>query len=453
VIERAQLTTPPDARVVLDRLGYAVMLVLPDGEIVSMTDTVAGILGYPGDQVVGMNATDIVHPHDLHLLVEARDHVVAQPGPYAPLGCRFRDAAGNWAPVEFVTLGVDQHRPECFVIAFRSQAERLMLDEPGRLLAEGFPLPEVLHAVANAMGAGVVGLPATLLWERHDGRFCSAVHSQQAAAIGDAVDEVLLDSEELHLWDANLEPHSAVSTFRAEQLPAGVADRAAELGIPGGWAAPIGPGSGVPTGMVLLWGPGRGPRLKPAATARLSSLRQLAQLAFDRERYEQQLLHAAAHDPLTGLMNRARFFGVLERQTRRSAVAVLYVDLDLFKPVNDRYGHLVGDEVLVEVARRIEDVVRPTDVVARLGGDEFAVLCTDGPGEEILRRIAGRLLDALRVPVGTSAGPITVGASVGMASAPAQVDADRVVEAADNAVHQVKLAGRGQALLATPAQP
>lgn len=440
------MNAPSDSWI-LARLGYAVMSVRPDGEIVTMSPEVTSIVGYEAAETIGRNAIDLVHPQDLSLLVEARDYVVKEAGPYVPLTCRFRNSMGDWVWVEFCTVGVTSSAPDCFVIAFRSQDERLAVDESMRLLTEGYPLPDILLATTEAMAVGLSGLPTTLLWDRHDGRFCSAWHSRDAQAIGDVMDDLLLDSEDPAFWDGHLGPHVDAMTFRVDQLPPALTAVAAEHGIPGGWAAPIGPGTGMPTGVILLWGPGTGPELRPASRTRLERLRKVAQLAFDRERYEQQLLHAAAHDPLTGLINRARFFGVLERQTHRSPVAVIYVDLDLFKPVNDEFGHLVGDELLVEVARRIEDVVRPTDVVARLGGDEFAVLCTDAPGEDVLRRIGERLIEALRQPVRTTAGVITIGASVGMAMADAKIAPDTVIEAADRAVLEVKRTGRGAALL------
>ena len=89
---------------------------------------------------------------------------------------------------------------------------------------------------------------------------------------------------------------------------------------------------------------------------------------------KRELRWAAAHDPLTGLANRAEFARRLDRCASDDLV-LLYIDLDDFKPINDMYGHHVGDRVLVEVGRRIAAVIGPGDIVGRLGGDEFAVVC------------------------------------------------------------------------------
>ncbi|RFU20834.1 putative bifunctional diguanylate cyclase/phosphodiesterase [Geodermatophilus marinus] len=177
----------------------------------------------------------------------------------------------------------------------------------------------------------------------------------------------------------------------------------------------------------------------------------------DRKRAEAALAHQAFHDPLTGLANRALFTDRVEQALRRrrrssSAPAVVFVDLDRFKAVNDTLGHAAGDALLVEVAGRLRGAVRAGDTVARLGGDEFAVLAelTSGaPGEA--EAAAGRVLEALRHPAVVAGHQVPVSASVGVVVAADGADADSLVRDADTAMYEAKVAGRGRLALFDPA--
>src|SRR5581483_7024942 len=123
----------------------------------------------------------------------------------------------------------------------------------------------------------------------------------------------------------------------------------------------------------------------------------------ERKAFEEQLAHQAFHDPVTDLANRALFadrVGHALRSTVRkgSLIAVMFIDLDDFKTVNDSLGHQAGDAVLSEVARRLERVIRPADTVARFGGDEFAILLDGVTDSDEAAMIGDRLLAALEAP-------------------------------------------------------
>jgi len=173
---------------------------------------------------------------------------------------------------------------------------------------------------------------------------------------------------------------------------------------------------------------------------------------------EQRLLRQALHDPLTGLPNRAFFIQELERtlarQKRRleNRFAVLFIDLNHFKPVNDRFGHCAGDQVLAAVARRLESAVRPGDLVARLGGDEFTVLLDQVGQAEHAGRVAQRILEQFRQPFYVveqaqgAAEPhiVHISASIGIASLDTFYDlAEQVLHDADMAMYQAKSNGTG----------
>lgn len=178
-----------------------------------------------------------------------------------------------------------------------------------------------------------------------------------------------------------------------------------------------------------------------ALQAELLTLR--AQLDEARCR-EAQARRQASIDSLTRLCNRAAFVerlqSVLARgQASPSAVAVLYIDLDGFKAVNDRHGHAVGDELLRIVGERLTSCIRAGDAVARLGGDEFACLVERPRSDERIAEIARKIVDALCEPYGVGAGLLRVGASVGVASAPEDgADANALLERADAAMYRAK---------------
>jgi diguanylate cyclase (GGDEF)-like protein/PAS domain S-box-containing protein len=169
-----------------------------------------------------------------------------------------------------------------------------------------------------------------------------------------------------------------------------------------------------------------------------------------RKRQEARIRWRAEHDALTGLSNRAQFDAHLADAVRLArvdggAVAVLYVDLDGFKPVNDRLGHAMGDKVLRRAAKRMRAVVRSNDVVARLGGDEFAIIIPGLTNMDDSCRIAAKLVDSLAEPFTIGEATVTVGASVGVAMFPDHAqDADSLVAAADAAMYQAKQRGKGK---------
>ena len=169
----------------------------------------------------------------------------------------------------------------------------------------------------------------------------------------------------------------------------------------------------------------------------------------DARRLEGELRSAALHDSLTGLPNRALLLDRLEHSLHRdgASVAVLFVDLDQFKMVNDARGHTVGDELLVAVAARLRSAVHSADTVARFGGDEFVVVCEDVNDVRAFA-LAEALLETLERPVEVTGGQIHVTASIGVALSDTHVDgsptsgADELLRSADTAMYAAKSAGR-----------
>jgi diguanylate cyclase (GGDEF)-like protein/PAS domain S-box-containing protein len=176
----------------------------------------------------------------------------------------------------------------------------------------------------------------------------------------------------------------------------------------------------------------------------------------ERHALEAQLSHEALHDPLTGLANRFLFHDRLTHamaRTRRRAegVAMLFLDIDEFKDVNDTLGHQAGDLVLRTVAERISGVVRVSDTVARLGGDEFAVLIEDGVAAEPPTRLAERILAEVRRPISVRDTELVLGASVGVVLADTEAeDAEALVRDADIAMYAAKRSGKDRVAVFHP---
>ena len=168
----------------------------------------------------------------------------------------------------------------------------------------------------------------------------------------------------------------------------------------------------------------------------------------DRKRAEEQLLHDALHDALTELPNRTLFMDRLEHCLDRRArqhdyrCAVLFLDLDRFKMVNDSFGHAVGDRLLVQASQRLKSCLRPADTLARLGGDEFAILLDDVRGASNAVRVAQRIQQELEVPFQLEGREVYSTASIGIALSDAKSQPADVLRDADTAMYRAKSQGR-----------
>ena len=182
---------------------------------------------------------------------------------------------------------------------------------------------------------------------------------------------------------------------------------------------------------------------------------------FDRRKEElealladehRRLVHEARHDQLTGLVNRRAFLELVRQAsgTHRpdELVALMYMDLDGFKEVNDTHGHAFGDLVLQAVAERLSGLLRPTDTAGRLGGDEFVVLCGNvRGGEPTAVGVARRLCDTMALPIEVSGRPVSCPASIGLVCTSEPAEPESLLARADAALYRAKRAGKGRVVL------
>lgn len=191
---------------------------------------------------------------------------------------------------------------------------------------------------------------------------------------------------------------------------------------------------------------------------RVAGFVALSQDITSHKRQQQKLLDASQTDPLTGTLNRAGFDlrmseALARAQLDQHLLAVLCIDLDSFKPVNDEHGHATGDALLGAVAQRLQQALRPSDLLARLGGDEFAVVLPDIKDEPGAQTVARKIVSALAAPFEIDGKTLHIGGSVGVAVARSGHETvPSLMQRADIALYQAKRAGRGRfEMAATPA--
>jgi diguanylate cyclase (GGDEF)-like protein len=328
------------------------------------------------------------------------------------------------------------------------QAERLEQDRKAilELVAKDRPLDQIIGIMARAVASHLPGSLCSIQIEPGDASRISAhpdfppQMSQALARLSIAAIRPTRSSEPI----ANLSNDAAWVKVVDESAPR---ERYR--------AVPI-LRKGVPTGLIISLFDEDCPDGQ-AEQKLLESWGQFASLAVERRGLYEQLSYRAQYDSLTGLLNRAALYDRLDAQIARSSaegseLAVVYLDLDYFKEVNDRYGHAAGDKVLQAVSRSIRERIRHTDLAARLGGDEF-VLILPGVGD---RREASRIAD-LAVHAISSAevetdGELPIGASYGISIYPDDgVDMDALLTVADEGMYRSKLQRRGSRMAQAPA--
>jgi diguanylate cyclase (GGDEF)-like protein len=417
----------------LDLLPVGVGHIDATGTVLLANQMLAEMVGIPAEELVGANLFDLA-VGDLDRYAQMLEFGTAHTGTVmGPLAVQYRRGDGS---VGRSSLWARNHLddPQVRAIACTLVPEAT---ESGVLVAlasvaEGEPVDHTLSLLAEAVGGNP--FDSVGCWLVRDD------HGRHLVGDGDLTDAVRAALAQPGRWWRALRGHGLRTCD--DTRTGDDADRLlATAGVAAWWAMPCPSTDDADAAVIVLRGsPGS---ISPNQVEHLEQLVTTASLAFERAAMQAKLAHAAFHDPLTGLANRSRFFHGSD-VTAAAGAALLYVDLDRFKPVNDRLGHTAGDLVLVTVADRIRRAVRPTDRITRFGGDEFVVECPGVGSEHEAVVIAERIIAAVEEPIDLDHAHVTVGASVGIALATDEALMDDLLDRADAALLAAKAAGRGR---------
>ena len=451
-------------RAVVDDQVELVCRYTADTTITFVNRAFADFYGRPSDELVGSLLIDLRAPVERAAELARLDEF----GPGAEVATydewelgadgvrhwyRWTDRAfldANGVVVEFQSVGHDVTEEHRALMLTANQTDIL------EQIARGVPLEETLRAIAGTveahfprlacavfqldLEAGALRLDAAGSVAR---RFATALDGTVVRDNATPCSEAVLRREAVYVEDATVDPRCA----QLHQL-------AREHALRGAWSTPIIASDSITVlGTISVFA--REPGHPDDEHRRIFSLvAHLASIAIERKEFENRLALEFMHDPLTHLPNRLLFLDRLSQAVARGQrthadVAVLFLDLDRFKNVNDSLGHDAGDELLVAVARRLEGVLRPGDTVARFGGDEFTILCEDLPHEAARARaveIAQRLLTSVDRPFAVRATETFIGISIGIAlTATGDETPDELLREADAAMYHAKETGRGRA--------
>ncbi len=427
---------------VMDLLLDAVCAVDEQGRYVFVNAACERLFGYRREELIGRNMIDLVLPEDrARTLREAQRVMTGEPRLHFENRYVRKDGqvvhiawSARWLTSERLRVGVAR--------------DVTGLTRTQRVQSALYRLSEAAHEAQGlpALCREIHGIVADLLPARS---FCVALRDQASGTLScpyHVENGVELASPRPVPPDS---PVAAVIGVGEPLLTRLGGNGASEAGAQGGgrpdWlAAPLRTGRGVIGALVLHTGPGdlcyteQDRSLLEFVAARVGA-------AIERKQAEVRILHLAQHDALTDLPNRALFHDRMDvalRRARRDGehLALLYLDLDDFKQVNDRFGHQCGDQVLREVGHRIGACLRESDTVARMGGDEFTVLLTNIRGPQSVAVVVAKLRAAISVPLEWDGEMLTVTTSIGAAVYPEHgVDKEALFRRAD----AVMYAGKG----------
>jgi len=430
------------------------------GRVTYSSPAATRILGYPFGFWKGASAFDLVHPDDRRRVVAAFAKQVTLGGEPEPIEFRMHHADGSWRHLEAIAHNlIDDPAIQGMVITSRDVSERkrsealvegqsLILE----MIARGAPLSETLAALCRIVEDHTDGGHAAVMVA--DGKTRTlhyvAAPTLPAGFLADTNGEPIGPAQGSSGTAAHLGQPVIVPDIATDPLWVGARETALHHGFRSCWAMPIArPRDLAVLGTFTVFfveqsSPNGGD------WALIDLAVHLAKIAVERQESQDALAHQALHDPVTTLPNRTLFLDRLSHALSRTGratttVAVLFLDLDRFKLINDSLGHDTGDKLLVAVADRIRGCLRAGDTAARLRGDEFTVLCEDVEGQDDAVGVADRLADAMTRPFDLDGDEVFLSASVGIALPTSSDDtAETLLRNADSAMYRAKERGRAR---------
>ena len=439
--------SPEFYRRALDHLPTPVIVISPAGEIVYVNEAIIELTGWTVYEAIGDSLFEYLHPDDAPWILQAFTDLVESGSTDPPFAAnrmgamRVRVLAkdGRVIPIE-ATGGVGLTDPAIGGLMYSVRPARIeeLLDSVFAGVAEGESIESLMQLVVDIVTLPPLGIEAAVFEQRSDG-------SDRLVATSDPCLEGLpVNCTDFVPWAGLCTEATAVEI---DTLPEAARDQLVGAGfercIHAGAHAPD-----VSTTLRLIacMRERRDPVI--GAVQRVERARELMSVVLLKAHNDRLLARAATIDDLTGLPNRIGLSRHLEQVASSSDDCVmLFVDIDEFKLVNDRHGHLVGDRVLATVADRLRRAVRADDVVTRLYGDEFIVLLKGMSGDltpDTVERIAERVVSMLAAPLKIDGVTLNISASVGVAHLGEDRDIDRLMGCADQAMYAAKRAGGGR---------
>jgi diguanylate cyclase (GGDEF)-like protein/PAS domain S-box-containing protein len=426
----------------VDGLPEILVVLNPEGTITFASGSVVSHVKISAADLMGKSAWEFIHPDDLGDAINSLNYAQTAEGrPVGPFLFRYFDREGNVRTADAVAVNrKDDPAVRGTIMLLRDVVGERAVERALECLAEGENLSVIAGHLLRAVeetpitGPGWLLRGARLSAAAEDARHplpevvALSPSAEPLGALAALVGEWVFDpAAEAPIIDPDL---STVSDALRSALHA--------LGIRSLMAMPVRtPGATRPD----LWLVAGNRREAPATVNELRTIRRYGSVlsaASERLRLQAELRHAAVHDGLTGLPNRAAFMARLA-EAQEGDYALLFLDLNGFKPINDRLGHSAGDAVLVEIGRRIARCVHAYELVARLGGDEFAVLVQESaPGRAAA--LAEEIVQSVARPLEVAHEQVVLGVSIGIATGSAH-ELEGLLEHADVAMYQAKAEG------------
>ena len=399
--------------------------------ITSVDESITAVLGWAPDDLVGRPSTDFIHAEDQPSAIAAWFAMLNSPGDPRVWRGRYQGADGTWKWVETVNVNRldDSDAPFVFSTMTRIAVDQVSAEEELRGRAQ------LLSRLADALPVGLFQIDTERKITFTNDQFhtivaCPPVATTQAQF-------ATVAAEDLACLDAVL------CAVLANQP---VDDIDVRLLLPAG---PDGPGAEIERVCVLAMRP-----LTDSAGEVSGAIGCLSDIT-ERVQLRSELEIRASVDPLTSCLNRVTTLELLEATLARQAesaapTAIMFVDLNEFKQVNDRLGHAAGDSVLEIAARRLDATLRDGDRVGRIGGDEFLVICPNVESRAVGLDIGERLARTLTADINIGNGTVELRASIGVAWTDELLDADVFVAQADMAMYEAKCTRESNAVLYAP---